>query len=599
MSLQKMQSRETLDIYREILETDLTFEIKGQQANPWMNGTYVHKLLFERVLHHVDVDYALTIAIVVSNMDDEIRLRNITLEQKITEQSDQISQLETNYINSNKVKLHDKKSSIVISKSNRGSQNCYLINFKEADVSGNPIYKDDIVIGSVFNKSDLQNLFVFYVKTGELDFIKLISGMMYEIYDMKKVTDFIQDLHDSKFDKEFDWSSLLDKFIDTQYEDNEQFRGHLFEFYCWKTFGTPIFKYERSENIALPKADKGIDLLSIPEKTIAQCKFYHKTALNNYRLRTFIDFCGDEFFDDWKKILYVNDGATVLPEVFENNFDVGFIKDEDIMSFINPIVETLNKRRDEGLKIKTDGKTIISLEMNPALHKEISKYILDRLSSVNSIALADMVSDINKQFPLHKDMAQKMFYQLFENTYRKTKTGSIPRDAKGTKILIRPVNYEDEKRFINDTIGYGEYLVDDLLAIHNKRFETDYTVYTFTRRFSDMFEHENKKQRSILKKQVNGKMSTVLNLIKPDRLDVYKQFITPETKYEDFNSHFHRYENKSSFGIILNKVRELDYINFIRTHECNDESRLLFNRTFNKRYDFIRYQKLCNDMSDE
>lgn len=94
-------------------------------------------------------------------------------------------------------------------------------------------------------------------------------------------------------------------------------------------------------------------------------------------------------------------------------------------------------------------------------------------------------------------------------------------------------------------------------------------------------------------------MSTVLNLIKPDRLDVYKQFITPETKYEDFNSHFHRYENKSSFGIILNKVRELDYINFIRTHECNDESRLLFNRTFNKRYDFVRYQKLCNNMLDE
>lgn len=224
-----------------------------------MNGTYVHKWIFEHVLHHVDVDYALTVAYLIDLIDREIRLRNITLKQKISEQSNQISQLETNYINSNKVKLHDKKSSIVISKSNRGSQNCYLINFKEADVSRNPMYQDDIVIGSVFNKSDLQNLFVFYVKTGELDFIKLISGMMYEIYDMEKVT-----------------------------------------------------------------------------------------------------------------------------------------------------------------------------------------------------------------------------------------------------------------RFINDTIGYGEYLVDDLLILHNERFETDYTVYTFTRRFSDMFEHENKKQ-------VNGKMSTVLNLIKPDRLDVYKQ----------------------------------------------------------------------------
>lgn len=80
-----MQSRETLDIYREILETDLTFEIKGQQANPWMNGTYVHKWIFEHVLHHVDVDYALTVAYLIDLIDREIRLRNITLEQKITE----------------------------------------------------------------------------------------------------------------------------------------------------------------------------------------------------------------------------------------------------------------------------------------------------------------------------------------------------------------------------------------------------------------------------------------------------------------------------------------------------------------------------------
>ena len=593
---QKMRSRETLENYREIQETDLSFEIKSQYSNPWMNGTYVHKLLFERVLHHVDVDYALTIAVIVSNIDEEIRLRNITLEQKISEQTDKITQLETNYNNSNKVKLHDKKSSVVISKSNRGSQNCYLINFKEADVSGNPMYKDDIVIGSVFNKSDLQNLFVFYVKTGEIDFIKLINGMMYEIYDMKKVTDFIQDLHDSKFDKKFDWSNILDKFIDKQYEDSEQFRGHLFEFYCWKTFGTPIFKYERSENIALPKADKGIDLLSIPDKTIAQCKFYHKTALNNYRLRTFIDFCSDDFFADWTKVLYVNDGATVLPEVMANNFDVVFIKENDITSFINPIVETLNKRREEGLQIKTDGKTILSLDMNPALHKEISDYISNKLSQNKFIPLADMVADINKAFPLHKEMTQKMFYQLFENSYRKTKTGAITRDAKGTKILIKPVDYEEERKFVNDTIGYGEYLPDEMLKLHNEKFQTEYTLYTFTRRFADMLEHENKKQRSILKKQVNGKQTSIFNLIKSDRLEVYKQFITSETTYEQFNKHFHRYENATSFGIILNKIRESDYIEFIRSHECNDESRLLFNRTFNKRYDLSHYQKMYNDL---
>ena len=583
-SPQKMVVRETSENYREIQESDLVFEIKSQYSYSWMNGTYIHKWLFERVLQHVDEDYALTVSIIISNIDKELQLRNISLEEKISEQTKTINDLEIAYKNSNKVKLHNKKSSIVITKSNRGSDNCYLVKFKNADVSESELYQNSIVIGSVYNVNEMRNLFVFYSKIDSLDFIKLINGSMYEIYDMNKVIQFINDLQESKFEFTPNFESILNTFVMRNYSEDDQFKGRLFEFFCWKEFDLPIYKYDKTESLSMNKSDRGIDLLSIPKKTIAQCKYYHKTAITKYKLRSFIDFCSDEYFNDWKKILYVNSKAKINKDLYDYNFEIVIVDETKFDEFVSTI------KKPEDLELEYDGKTLISLKIKPSLRNEITDYIRNKLQTVHSITLADMVTDVNKHFRI--DLNQNMFCRLFDQTYRKTKTGAIPRDKNGTKILMKEINFDEECKWITETIGYGEYKREELVGLHNIYFETDYGELAYTRRFSDLFEHEVSHQRSIVKKVIDGKSTTVLNLIKEDKYEVFKSYIDEnKPTVEEFNKHFHRYENKASYGNLLMKIREKEMREFINVHELTNESRILFNKTFNKRFDMEAYKR--------
>lgn len=59
------------------------FGIKNQQGvHAWINGVYIHKWLFNHLLSMIDDDYELMIDEIIDLIDEEFRLRNITLEQK-------------------------------------------------------------------------------------------------------------------------------------------------------------------------------------------------------------------------------------------------------------------------------------------------------------------------------------------------------------------------------------------------------------------------------------------------------------------------------------------------------------------------------------
>ena len=82
-------------------------------------------------------------------------------------------------------------------------------------------------------------------------------------------------------------------------------KAKLFEVYCSEKYKIKLAPYEIGERISLFKKDNGLDLLSINDKRMGQCKYYTGSKpLNLGNLTQFLQFCRN--YPSWAHELYIS-----------------------------------------------------------------------------------------------------------------------------------------------------------------------------------------------------------------------------------------------------------------------------------------------------
>lgn len=195
--MQILHSGETSENIKLIplTEDDLIFEIKNQQGvHAWINGVYIHKWLFNHLLSMIDDDYALTIDEIVDLMDEELKLRNMTLEQKISEQEKTIETLKIKREESNRGHNNETPGCIFLRKS-KTVPNAYKIWSSEIKKIHD---KTEHTINDVFNSKFTLSEFNFYARHEMLDGIKWKSYCVIEIDDFDAVDLAIKQIQEFK-----------------------------------------------------------------------------------------------------------------------------------------------------------------------------------------------------------------------------------------------------------------------------------------------------------------------------------------------------------------------------------------------------------------
>lgn len=554
----KVGEDKLMEIYAHLPFIDMTKRNKGYTNEA--KGMYVHPLLIHPFAYYADIEYELKVSDLMDRINKEHHLREITLREKIKEQDILIKDLQEKWSNSNEFKSR-KKGSLLIQK-NKTGDNSYDIRFMDVDISDKtkfPEFNNDIVIGDIWNVHDLETVFKFYTRKGNIDFIERTTGNHYNITDMDKVYEFVDMLRKFKFQLNMDVDRCINEYLSKHDSSEYGFKGHMFEFFCWKKFGHPIFKYERTESLGITKQDKGIDLLDIPNETIGQCKWYKPTTkLTMAKLQNFINFCKDEDFNKWTKILFVNEDI-----IFEKMPPIGmcqlvFVSQKEFSEFLEPYISHKHDTKPiiDKVSIPDIKKNLFIKDLDEDVYQEMRKDVKDKLASVNFVYMNEMVKFINNKYSdkLSKFLNERLFGQLFTDLYQKTNHGrNIPTDEHGIKILKRAITYDDEVKWINETLKYGQYIQDELVKLHNENFLTSYSVRQYVNRFGTLFVRKLD-NNGIKQVRINGDVKTVFELNLPDKNKVFKEFLDKNGSLNDFNKHFHRYESKISYARINSEI---------------------------------------------
>ena len=539
--------------FMDITDEKLSFTIRNQEGNrACLNGVYMPKLLLHFFCEHVNKAYAMDIMDLIDLIEEETRLRNITLEQKIEEQAALVESLKTRLQNSNAGFNHETPGAIIIHETKTHN---FKLFYKVVNVRSND-YPNDTVISYVYNIDKMKRLINFYTKKGYVDGLKLIGPSVFE-GTLETITKLIDELQHFKFQPSYDIDEEIKKYVDLNREalrDKSKRNGvigTLFEFYCAKRFSIPMYKLATTEMLSFSKQDHGVDLIDIDKMTIAQCKYYQSSELTEHRLQTFIDFC--KYMDEWNRLLIINVNinlsASVVRAAHQGLFDFVYIENYEFEGFLRSLglkdeEFSLTKTEERESSSQTPKSTCSinkteSLEIEPiteapslsidecknesshrtlaSVHESaIREYVKEQLESNDYLFLDELIAKINEireenasfMRELPSPMNTKTFYKRFGDLYEHENSGSLPK-IDGRAIVRKQRNKEAEIEFITSTIGDGEIELGEYIALHNARFGTNYNRQSFTHRFRNMFRMQG---HSLYSRRIESKKVSILQL---------------------------------------------------------------------------------------
>lgn len=294
-----MKNSQTAEI-RDLVDSDLCFQIKNVVQYPEINGTYYHELFMNYFCEHVNLNYAIQVSrfmVQINKDNEELRLKNMNLEDKIKELTTPLNRLISNIIKI--IHVEDDIYKIYLckaSQSSRETENMKILRYYNAD----DVYK---IFKNTFNEYK------------ELSFGKKISKpYMYQINDYDTCLKCFDEIKNNTFNEEnygvdidFKVKQLFDYYKDTYDKFVEQkniskiasTKGKLYEFdilkqlkslhpnndiYIWNFI--PI-RYRNEYNTI--RNDIGKDIVDFTDKVIYQCKCYDSDVILSSDLITFMD----------------------------------------------------------------------------------------------------------------------------------------------------------------------------------------------------------------------------------------------------------------------------------------------------------------------
>lgn len=553
--------------YIEISDNLICYSIEKQKGDKSiLNGVYYDSIFVHHFLEHVNKKYAIKIGFLLKKLNQELKLRNITLDEKISEYETKIQQMQDEHtVYKSKVnfaKNHERAGCISLIKTQIPTH--YLLRYCE--IPHRETSKSEIVFNDIYNPESVYRLILFYSKHSVLPGVKHIATNTIEVTNIDNFRNCIELIGEHKVEIP-DLQTQISEFFKrkkTLESDRNYIRAQLFEVYCSSEFEIPLYKYEATELLSLSKRDKGIDLLSIKNKQMGQCKFYEHSSITVSKIRSFINFC--EEFQDFERYLFINDSCIINSDVQELEdiglFEIIKVDELKFKAFYDKCIE--NKPE---MKV-IDDKLLLARE-----------WLKQQLEENEKIYLDDVIIEIRKRFEIEIPNDIAFGHYFSDLIYHDSHNLTIPKDENGRKYIRSIVNRNDEIEFIKNYIKQGQYTIEEYLPLHNKQFKTNYISHGFGQKFGYLFKRTAKGK--LQKKDLNNKKSVLILELAEDKTDIFQSFIE-QRKYDvnekskekrnkalnecmlkllnDFNSYFHRYETTSSFRKLL---KELGYENLI------------------------------------
>lgn len=321
-----------------VIENFRAFYITNTGANE-VRGTYVHPLLISRVAYWASEKYSFYVDYIMNQINTELHLRNITLEQKIKEQEEQLKNANSG--------MKVKEGSIILEPRGEGFYHILYRQIKE----NSP--KKDNIIYNYYNAKTIFNQFLYYVEHNLIENISVSGGRVFK-GSAEKIKETLDTISTRKFVPTKAYNEIIEE-TKKQYiksynitKDNidkvsAQIKGRLFELMCAEKYKLYIFSQDRTNEIGVDKRDVGADVMDYNRGIIAQCK-YINSKLRYYQVEKFINFCKDLYVEDISTVqflLIVNEHApipkTVESEIIKNNVKIVYIPDYEFNEYIEKL----------------------------------------------------------------------------------------------------------------------------------------------------------------------------------------------------------------------------------------------------------------------
>ena len=547
---------------RQVLNDQITDEIlmfsmdRQEDKYNWISGTYVHEIFINMILVHVDKVYAFKVSYLINLMNEELHIRNITLEQKISEKEEELKKLQELHTNSEKGRSHELPGCIIVTPMNE--ENIYKIHSDEKQ----RVHKsNDIYINGIYNPRDTCTEFLVYAKGYQLEGIEWIKTNLIKTDNVENIKTAVIDIQN--FNIKPPTSEQNIQYIKEHYRPTSvAFKGKMFEAFCSWKFDLPMYMSAPTETLSLTKADKGIDLLDVQRKRMAQCKHYTQTTVTDGSIPLFLDFCYS--YPDYTHELYVLNETKISNDIIQNK-DIKIIRvnSKDYNRWFE------ENTRDLTFDIETSEE-----------YKQACKWLLKELETHDFLYVDETIQKINELFGFSikgKTYFGALFHNVYAPLYKKkvlrhdkangrafisdpkkirpiVSDGKILNDCISSKciILLTPDEIEEERRFLIETIGYGQWTLEELTPLYKERFHRDVTNASLALQ-RDIFvtTKAGNRQRALLKRLLNknDKSKTPLyelnNTILPDKYGKFKDFIISndcKNIVQLFNDHFHRHD---------------------------------------------------------
>lgn len=277
-------------------------------------GYYIHPDLIHFIIDRCNIAYAFKVSKIMNLINEELHLRNITLETKIEEMQDEIRCLKNELKNANTC-MKRIKGSIKIDKHYKKSNTYHLF----ADTKMQYKNSRTVQVIPLYNAYDTLRLMNYYSRYNCTNLVKLINTNIFEA-SYENLIVFLYQVSENTLNIHIDYDLLINRILSSK-RVKCNYKHSLFEIYCSQQFNIPLFKFTLTESVGLYKQDRGCDLFDINNKVTGQCKYFISSALNERYLNKYFEFVDAMSYDD--NYLFVNENITFASSLilYDENLD--------------------------------------------------------------------------------------------------------------------------------------------------------------------------------------------------------------------------------------------------------------------------------------
>ena len=200
-------------------------------------GIYIHRDLVNFLCMHINFEYAIKVTHIMNMIDEEIHLRNITLETKIKEQDAEIERLKQKSKEDNSGFDHSYTGCIIL---RHMEGNMYRLSSDTKNRFDNKNWT--MCWNDIHNPTEVCSELRYYIKYGcwnDMRFVKYFHGACIEIDNIDKFAEHIKEVQEFNVQAP-PIETMIEKCKEGFKEVNALLKARMFEIYCYIISGIDV-----------------------------------------------------------------------------------------------------------------------------------------------------------------------------------------------------------------------------------------------------------------------------------------------------------------------------------------------------------------------